>query len=217
MFVVIAGGHGKVGRRLARVLVARGDRVRGLIRNGNHASDLRADGSEPVVCDLENADVDEVAAALAGADGVVFAAGAGPGSGAARKLTLDRDGAIKLLQAAESVDVARYVIVSSVGAEKPPDGEDVFSVYLRAKAEADRALAASDRAWTIVRPGFLTDDPGTGRVWVGTEPFRGEVSRDDVARVLAAVLHEPRSVQRILYVSSGDHDVEEALAKALAN
>ena len=187
MDVAIAGGHGKVARRLARRLVARGDRVRGLIRKPEHADDLRADGSEPVVCDLEVAGVDEVASAIAGADAVVFAAGAGPGSGAERKLTVDRDGAIKLLDAARVADVERYVMVSSIGAENPPDGDDVFSVYLRAKAEADRALAASDREWTIVRPVSLTDDPGTGRVRLAAERLDGEVSRDDVAAVLAAV------------------------------
>jgi uncharacterized protein YbjT (DUF2867 family) len=89
-------------------------------------------------------------------------------------------------------------------------------VYLRAKAEADSALSGSDRDWTIVRPGRLTDDPGTGRVWIGMEPFRGEVAREDVARVLAAVLHEPRSVRQVLYVSGGEADVAEALAGALA-
>ncbi|HEV3378477.1 MAG TPA: SDR family oxidoreductase, partial [Thermoleophilaceae bacterium] len=161
MDVVIAGGHGKIGRRLARLLVARGDRVRGLIRNPDHSEDLRADGSEPVLCDLEPADVSSVAEAVSGADAVVFAAGAGPGSGAERKLTMDRDGAIKLLSAAQQAGVPRYVIVSSVGAESPPDGDDVFSVYLRAKAEADQALMDSDRDWTVVRPGMLTDEPGT--------------------------------------------------------
>jgi nucleoside-diphosphate-sugar epimerase len=215
MDVVIAGGHGKVGRRLARVLVAGGDRVRGLIRNPDHAEDLHADGSEPVVCDLESAGVEEVAAAIAGADAVVFAAGAGPGSGAQRKLTIDRDGAIKLIEAARSAGVERYVMVSSVGAEQPPEGDDVFSVYLRAKADADRALAESDRAWTIVRPGGLRDDPGTGRVRIATEPFRGQVSRDDVAAVLAAVLHELRSTGLILYVASGDDTIEQALASVL--
>jgi uncharacterized protein YbjT (DUF2867 family) len=215
MDVVIAGGHGSVARRLARLLVARGDRVRGLIRNPDHAADLRADGSEPVVCDLEAVGGDEVREAIGGADAAVFAAGAGPGSGAGRKLTVDRDGAITLLAAAQSADVERYVIVSSVGAEDPPDGDDVFSVYLRAKAEADRALAVSDRAWTIVRPGLLTDDPGAGRVRIDAEPFRGEVSRDDVASVLAAVIHEPRSVRRTLYVNAGDDPVERALAAAL--
>jgi uncharacterized protein YbjT (DUF2867 family) len=215
MDVVIAGGHGKVARQLAQRLVARGDRARGLIRNPDHAADLRADGSEPVLCDLEAASTDEVATAIADADAVVFAAGAGPGSGAERKLTVDRDGAIKLLEAARAAGTEHYVIVSSVGAEHPPPGDDVFSVYLRAKAEADRALAASDRAWTIVRPGSLTDDPGTSRVRIEVDPVRGKVSRDDVAAVLDAVLHEPRSIGRILYVVGGEVPVEQALAAAL--
>jgi uncharacterized protein YbjT (DUF2867 family) len=212
MNIAIAGGHGKIARRLARLLVARGDRVRSLIRNPDHADDLRADGSEPVICDLEVAGADEVAQAIGGADAVVFAAGAGPGSGAERKLTMDRDGAIKLLEAARIANVERYVMISSIGAESPPAGDDVFSVYLRAKAEADRGLASSDRIWTIVRPGFLKDDPGTGRAKLGTDPFRGEVPRDDVAAVLAAVLHEPRTARLILYVSAGDDPVDEALA-----
>jgi uncharacterized protein YbjT (DUF2867 family) len=216
MDVAIAGGHGKIGRRLTRLLVAHGDRVRGLIRNPAHADDLRADGAEPVLLDLEQASPGEVAPAIAGADAVVFAAGAGAGSGAERKWTIDRDGAIKLLDAARSANVERYVMISSVGAEDPPDGDDVFSVYLRAKAEADRALAASDRAWTIVRPGFLKDDPGSGRVRIAIEPFRTEVPRDDVAAVLHAVLHEPRAVHRTLYVGAGEDPIEEALAGALA-
>jgi uncharacterized protein YbjT (DUF2867 family) len=215
MDVAIAGAHGKVARRVARLLSARGDRVRGLIRNPGHAADLRTDGSEPVVCDLELAPVDEVAAAIEGADAVVFAAGAGPGSGAQRKLTLDRDGAVKLLEAARAAGVERYVMISSVGAENPPDGDDVFSVYLRAKAEADRALMTSDRTWTIVRPVSLTDDPGAGRLHIDVEPVKGKVSRDDVAAVLAAVLHEERAAHLILYVTSGDTPVEEALATAL--
>ena len=212
MDIVIAGGHGRIARRLTALLVARGDRVRGLIRNPDHAADLRADGSEPVVCDLERASVEDLAAAIAGADAVVFAAGAGAGSGAERKLTVDRDGAIKLLAAARSAAVERYVIVSSIGAEEPPDGDDVFSVYLRAKAQADAALTASDRAWTIVRPGFLTDEPGTGRARLTTAPVRDDVSRDDVAATLAAILHEPRSVRHILYVVAGDDPIEQALA-----
>src|SRR6185312_11010245 len=177
MDIVIAGGHGKIARRLTALLVARGDRVRGLIRNPDHEADLREDGSEPVVLDLEQASVDDVAGAIAGADAVVFAAGAGAGSGAERKLTLDRDGAVKLLAAAEAAGVERYVMVSSIGAEAPPDGDDVFSVYLRAKAQSDAALIASDRAWTVVRPGPLTDEPATGRARLTTEAVRGDVSR----------------------------------------
>ena len=215
MDVVIAGGHGNVARRLARRLVARGDRVRGLIRNPEHADDLRADGSEPVLCDLEQASVGDVAAVITGADAVVFAAGAGPGSGAGRKWSMDRDGAIKLLQAAGSAGVPRYVMISSIGAENPPDDDDVFSTYLRAKAEADRALMSSDCEWTIVRPGPLTDDPGTGLVQLGVDPVRGRIARDDVAAVLDAVLHEPRSVYLILYALEGEDPVEEALTRVL--
>lgn len=213
MRVAIAGAHGKVGIRLARRLVAGGDEVTGLIRNPEHAADVEAIGARAVICDLEHAGVPEIAAAVAGADAVVFAAGAGSGSGAARKLSMDRDGAIKLLQASPGM---RYVIVSSVGAEDPPDDDDVFSVYLRAKAEADAAVMADDREWTIVRPGPLTDDAGSGRVRIDTTPFRCEVARDDVAGVLAAVLYEPRAAGRILYVSAGEAPPEQALAAALS-
>jgi nucleoside-diphosphate-sugar epimerase len=215
--VAIAGGHGQIARRLARLLAARGDRVRGLIRNPDHAPDLRADGSDPVVCDLESASAAEVAEAIGGADAVVFAAGAGPGSGAERKSTMDRDGAVKLLEAASSAGVPRYVIVSSIGAESPPPpgDDDVFAVYLRAKAEADQAVAASDRDWTIVRPGSLTDDAGTNRATLSLEPLRDRVPRDDVAAVLAAVLAEPRTVGLTMYVVGGDQPIGEALEALL--
>jgi nucleoside-diphosphate-sugar epimerase len=215
MSIAIAGGHGKIALRLTRRLVARGVSVVGLIRNPDHADDVRAHGGEPVVCDVEHATVEEIALAIAGADAVVFAAGAGPGSGAQRKLTVDRDGAIKLLQAARSAGVPRYLIVSSVGAENPPDGDDVFSVYLRAKAAADAAVRASDREWTIVRPGRLTDDPGTGRVRIEAEPFRGQIPRDDVAAVLDALLVEPGAVGRVLYVNSGEDPVQQAVRAAV--
>jgi uncharacterized protein YbjT (DUF2867 family) len=216
MLVVIAGGHGKIARRLTHLLVGEGHAVRGLIRNPDHAEDLRQDGAEPVVCDLEHAGLTEAATALQGADAAVFAAGAGPGSGAQRKLTMDRDGAILFRDAALAAGIRRFVMVSSVGAESPPEGDDVFSVYLRAKAEADRALVASDLDWTIVRPGPLTDDPPAGRVRISREPFREPVSRADVAAVLAAVLDEPRSVRATLYVAGGDDPVDEALRAALA-
>jgi nucleoside-diphosphate-sugar epimerase len=213
--VAIAGGNGKIALRLTRRLSDRGEAVLGLIRNPDHAEAVRAHGGQPVVCDLERASVEELAAAVTGAAAVVFAAGAGPGSGAQRKLTIDRDGAIKLLEAARSVDVPRYVMVSSVGAQNPPDDEDVFSVYLRAKAQADAAVQASDRDWTIVRPGPLTDEPGTERVRIDLEPFRGEVPRDDVAAVLDAVLQAPRAARLTFYVGSGDAAVKQALQAVL--
>jgi uncharacterized protein YbjT (DUF2867 family) len=215
MDVAIAGAHGQIARRLTRLLAARGNRIRGLIRNPAHADDVRADGAEPVLLDLETAGADQLAAAIDGADAVVFAAGAGPGSGAERKMTVDRDGAVALVRAADAAGVGRYVIVSSVGAEAPPDGDDVFSVYVRAKAEADQAVMAGDLDWTVVRPGPLTDAPGTGTVRLETEPFRDDVTRDDVARVIAATLAEPRSAGLILYVADGDVPVEDALAATL--
>ena len=214
MLIAIAGAHGNIAMRLAARLLARGDGVIGLIRNPDHAAEVQAAGANPVVCDLENATVEEIAAAVQHAEAVVFAAGAGPGSGAERKLTMDRDGAVKLLDATAERAVP-YVIVSSVGAENPPGDDDVFSVYLRAKAAADAAVQASDRDWTIVRPGGLTDEPGTGRVRIDTEPFRGRVPRDDVADVLAAVLHDKRASHRILYVNAGEESLDQALGRAL--
>jgi nucleoside-diphosphate-sugar epimerase len=213
--VAIAGGHGKIALRLAERLSERGEAVVSLIRNPDHADDVRARGGQPVVCDLERAGVAEVAKAITGASAVVFAAGAGPGSGAERKLTVDRDGALKLLHAAEEVGAPRYLMISSVGAEDPPGGDDVFSVYLRAKAEADAGVQASDREWTIVRPGRLTDGPGAGRVRIDVEPFRGEIPRDDVAAVLDALLAQPQSAKLILYVNGGDAPVEQALEAVL--
>jgi uncharacterized protein YbjT (DUF2867 family) len=215
--VAIAGAHGKIAQRLIALLLAGGDTVTGLVRNPDHAADLEAWGAEPLVCDLEHATVEEVATGIKGADAVVFAAGAGAGSGAERKLTMDRDGAIKLLDASAASAIP-YVIVSSVGAENPPpeSDDDVFSVYLRAKAAADAAVMASERPWTIVRPGRLTDDPGTGRIQLQTTAFRGEVSRDDVAEVLAGVLHDPRANHRILYVNGGEEPIARALERVMA-
>ncbi len=211
MVVAIAGAHGKIATRLIALLVARGDTVVGLIRNPDHATDISRQGASPVVCDLERAEVHEIAGAIQGADAAVFAAGAGSGSGPARKLTMDRDGAIKLLDAATAAGVPRYLIVSSVGTEHPPSGDDAFSVYLRAKGEADEAVMRSDREWTVVRPGRLTDDPGSGRLRIDAEPFRGQVARDDVAALLARLLEDERASRHVLYVNGGEQPLEQAL------
>ena len=212
MVVAIAGGHGKIGLRLTRLLAERGDRVLGLIRNPDHSEDVEAAGGEAVLVDLEAADADQVAGRIENADAVVFAAGAGPGSGAERKLTLDRDGAVLMVDAAKRVDARRYVIVSSIGADPQHEGDEVFDVYLRAKGEADVAVAQSGLDHTIVRPGGLTDDPGTGRVRVGESVGRGAISRDDVAAVLAATLAEPATIGKTFEVVAGDEPIEAALA-----
>lgn len=212
MDVAIAGGHGKIGMLLGAELGRRGERARGLIRDPGQADDLRREGIEPVLCDLEDADAAAVAAAVRGADAVVFAAGAGPGSGGERKRTMDLGGALKLIEAARAEGVGRYVMVSAMGAADPPAaGGEVFGEYLRAKADADRALVASGLDFTIVRPGRLSDEPGTGRVRVGESLERGEVPRADVAAVLAAVLGVPNAIGRTFDLVAGETPIEAAV------
>ncbi len=211
MDVAIAGGHGKIGLQLGKLLAERGDRVRGLIRKPEQADDLVEGGVEPVLCDLEGDG--DVAAAIHGADAVVFAAGAGPGSGAERKWTLDYGGAEKLIEAARKEGVRRYVMVSSMGAANPPaEGGDVFGEYLRAKAKADRKLEASGLDHTIVRPGSLTDEPPNGRVTIGQGLDHGQVPRADVVEVLAAVLPARDAVGKAFELVSGEIPIEEAVA-----
>jgi uncharacterized protein YbjT (DUF2867 family) len=211
MDVVVAGGHGKVGLRLLKLLAERGDRARGLIRKPEQSGDIEDAGAEAVVCDIENED--DLAPYVEGADAVVFAAGAGPGSGEERKRTVDLGGAVKLVEAADSKNVPRYVMVSSIGAHEPSSGPEKMRPYLEAKAEADRFLAQSDLDWTIVRPGMLTNDDGTGKVKVTDDPdARDEVSRDDVAATLAAVLHEPNTIGKTFIVVRGSTPIDDALA-----
>ena len=207
MRVAIAGGHGQIALRLAKLLSERGDEVRSLIRNPDHADDVRATGAEPVVLDLENASDDAVGEAAGGCDAVVFAAGAGPGSGSERKWTMDYGGAVKLIGTAK-----RYVMVSSMGADPDAPGDDTFAVYLQAKGKADAELRESGLDYTIIRPGGLTNDPGTGRVALTENGERGEIPRDDVAAVIAAVLAAPNTIGATLDLISGDVPVEEAVA-----
>ena len=211
MDVVIAGGHGQIALRLARLLSARGERVRALIRNLDHASDVNATGAEAVLADLERED--DLSEPVSGADAVVFAAGAGPGSGPERKRTVDLGGALKLIDAARATHVRRYVMVSAIGARDPAAGSQAMRPYLDAKAEADAALAASGLDFTIVRPGRLTDEPGTWRVRVAERLERGDIPRDDVAATLVAVLDERRTVGRTFDVVQGDTPIVEALAQ----
>jgi uncharacterized protein YbjT (DUF2867 family) len=206
MRVAIAGGHGQIALRLAKLLSERGDEVRSLIRNPDHADDVRATGAEPVVLDLENASDDEVGEAVGGCDAVVFAAGAGPGSGSERKWTMDYGGAVKLIGTAK-----RYVMVSSMGADPDAPGDDTFAVYLQAKGKADAELRESGLDYTIIRPGRLTNDAGNGRVALTENGERGEIPRDDVAAVIAAVLAAPNTIGTTLDLISGDVPVEEAV------
>lgn len=211
MFIVIAGGHGKIALKLGATLVADGSQVRGLIRNPDHSADLDAVGVVPVVCDLEDADPG-LADIIEGAAAVVFAAGAGPGSGAARKQTMDRDGAIKLMDACYRAGVRRYLMVSALGARHVAGSGGVFAAYLRAKAQADEALARSGLDYTIVRPGSLTDEPGSGRIEVADRLPGGSISRADVAETLIAVLDSPNTINKAFDVVGGPTPIRNAIA-----
>ncbi len=215
MRIVIAGGHGQIALLLAQQLVQSGHQPINIIRNRAHVEEVTGTGAESVLLDLEQATSSELAARLSGADAVVFAAGAGPGSTAERKLTVDRDGATLLLAAAELAGVARYVMISAMGADTfDADSTDIFQIYLRAKSEADAALRSSDLDWTVVRPGGLTNDPGTGKVTIGQSTGRGTIPRADVAAVVAQCLTSLATIGKQFEVISGDTPIESALATA---
>lgn len=215
MRIVIAGGHGQIALRLTRLLSARGDDVVGIVRNPAHIGDVEAAGGTAAVVDLERSSVDELAPVLDGADGVVFAAGAGPGSGVERKDTVDRGAAVLLADAAEAAGVSRYVLVSSMGADRPEVAPDeVFRVYLEAKAAAEDDVRARDLDWTVLRPGGLTDAPGTGRIRLEPRVERGSVSRDDVARTIVGLLDEAATVGLTLELVAGDDVVDAAVQAA---
>jgi uncharacterized protein YbjT (DUF2867 family) len=216
MRIVIAGGHGKIALILERMLSARGDSVAGLIRNPAQIADLEAAGAEALVVDLEKSSVDEVARHVRGADAVVFAAGAGPGSGAARKETVDRDAAILFADAALDAGVTRYLLVSAIGADRHADdtaSEPVFAAYLRAKGAADEAI--QDRKAldaTIVRPGHLTDEAGTGRVTAADATGYGNIPRADVAAMLVALLDVQETAGHTFELIGGDTPIPDAVA-----
>ncbi len=220
MRIVIAGAHGKIALILGRMLHDRGEDVVGIIRNPAQSDDLRAVGVTPSVLDLENADVDAVARVLAGADAVVFAAGAGPGSGAARKDTVDRAASVLAADAAEKAGVQRFVQISGIGSDAVADGarpdgiDEIFYAYLVAKLAAEDDLRARDLAWTILRPGALIDGPGTGQVRLADKVSRGSVPRADVAAVIVALLDAPGTAKKVLELVSGNVEIAAAVRRA---
>jgi len=218
MRIVIAGGHGQIALRLERLLAARGDEVAGIIRHPEQGDDLREAGAEPVLLDLESASVEEVAEKLRGADAAVFAAGAGPGSDATRKDTVDKGAAVLFADAAVKAGVRRHVVVSSMGADPAHQGDGIFDVYLRAKGAADayvQGLNALDS--TILRPGALTNDAGTGLVRLEAKTGRGSVPRDDVAAVLAELVDSVATAGLVLELVSGSTPVSVAVKSVAGN
>ncbi|UZN03009.1 SDR family oxidoreductase [Cellulomonas sp. S1-8] len=218
MRVVVVGGHGKIARLLAPLLVARGDEVVPLVRRPEHADALAALGTQPALLDIEASDADDFASVMVGADAVVFAAGAGPDGNAGRKRSVDLEGSLKAQDGARLAGVRRFVQVSAIGVDAPitDDMPAVWAAYVVAKRDADEALRATDLGWTILRPGGLTDQPGSGRVTLGDEVARRDVPRADVAAVVAAVLLDDRAVGHQWELVAGDTPIPEALTRATA-
>jgi len=213
--VLIAGAHGQTARRLTRMLVGDGHEVRGLVRKEEQTGDIEADGAEPVLVDLEAEEVEGgIGEAVDGCDAIVFAAGAGPGSGEARKETMDYGGAAKLVEAAEDRGVRRYLMLSAMGASDPEGGSEGMRPYLRAKARADERLEKSGLDYTIIRPGSLTDDDGTGNIEAAERlGRRGEITREDVARTFAAALEDENTYHKTFEILSGNTPIRDALAQ----
>ena len=213
MKVLVAGANGQTARQLVRMLVGDGHEVRGLIRKEEQMENVESDGAEPVLADLEQDEADgRIGEAVEGCDAIIFAAGAGPGSGAGRKETMDRDGAIKLIEAAESRGVRRYLMLSTMGADDPESRDEKMQPYMRAKGEADERLRNSNLDYTIIRPGRLTDDGGTGNI-VAAESLGqyGEITREDVARTFATALEAGNTSGKTFEILAGDTRIEEAL------
>ncbi|QDV04916.1 putative sugar epimerase YhfK [Planctomycetes bacterium Poly30] len=211
MNISVIGAHGSIARSLTHLLKKQGHEVRGLVRKESQFDDVRSDGAEPVLCDIESVGPEDLDTALAKSDVVVFAAGAGPGSGVERKHSVDRDGAIKSVDSAVRIGADRFLIISSMGADSPPSDDDSFSVYLRAKAAADDAARSAKIASTIIRPGKLTDEEPTGRVRASSSVERGEIPRRDVAAVLADLIDGNKGREQTFELISGTTPIPEAL------
>ena len=214
MKIAIAGGHGQIALIATTLLSSSGNQVWGIIRNPDHAADIEEAGGQPLVLDLEQSDAEGLAAELTSReiDAVVFAAGAGPNSGAERKLTVDRDGAVLLADAAGRAGATRYIQISAMATDDfDPESDDVYQVYLRAKSEADAAVRATSLDWTIVRPGGLTDDPATGLVSLAPSTGRGSIPRADVAWIVAQLLTTGTAVHEQFEAISGSTPIADAL------
>ncbi|MFD1214344.1 SDR family oxidoreductase [Arthrobacter sp. GCM10027362] len=210
--IAIVGGHGKVALHLSRILAGQGHRVSSLIRNPEHAAEVRDTGATPVVADVEHLTTGQIADRIQGHDALIWSAGAGGGN-PARTYAVDRDAAIRSMDAAQEAGVPRYIMVSYFGA-RPDHGvprDDPFFPYAEAKAAADGYLRGTFLSWTILAPSTLTLDPGTGRIEVGEDLAPGRVSREDVARVAAAVLDVPETVGRFIAFNNGGTPIEDAI------
>ena len=212
--IAVVGGHGQIARQLHPMLLGAGHQPVALVRRQEQADALEASGVETRILDIENDDAERFAAAFEGCEAVVFAAGGGPDGNIERKRTVDLEGSLKSIEGARQAGIRRLVQVSAISVDEPvaDDAPPVWRAYVEAKRDADAALRDSGLDWTILRPGRLTDDPGTGRVSLGPDVARGEIPRADVAEVVAAVLQDPATVGHQWNVVGGDAAVGDAIS-----
>ncbi|EMY34038.1 NADH-flavin reductase [Arthrobacter crystallopoietes BAB-32] len=210
--IAIIGGHGKVALHLARILSGQGHQVSSLIRKPEQVPDIEATGATAVIADVEHLTTAELADVLRGHDAVVWSAGAGGGN-PARTYAVDQDAAIRSMDAAPQAGIRRYIMVSyfTAGTDRVPE-DDSFYPYAQAKAAADEYLRGTDLDWTILGPGRLTLEPATGRIETGAAAEKGDISREDVAQVAAAVLDRPDTTGKFIAFNNGPTPIDEALA-----
>jgi len=215
--IAIVGGHGNIARLLIPVLADAGHQPVALVRKPEYRSELEGLGAEVGILDIEAADEDDFARAFVGADAVVFAAGGGSDGNIERKKTVDLGGSLKSIAGATTAGVRRFVQISAIGVDEPlgDDVEDSWKAYVDAKRDADIALRQSDLDWTIIRPGGLTDDAGTGQVELAEKVDRAQVPRADVAAVIAAVLPDPSTYGQQWELISGTTSIPDAIAAAV--
>jgi uncharacterized protein YbjT (DUF2867 family) len=211
--IAIVGGHGQVARHLLVELRRSEHTPVALVRREEYRDELESRGAEVRLLDIEQQDAGAFAAAFGGCDAVVFAAGGGPDGNIERKRTVDLEGSLKSIEGARTAGIERFVQVSAIGVDDPlpADTADVWRAYVEAKRDADAALRDSGLAWTIIRPGRLTDEPATGLVALGSGVERGDIPRADVAAVVAAVIGLDNTVGRQSDLVSGSTPVAEAV------
>lgn len=217
--VAIVGANGNIGRLLISSLVERGDTAVGVVRKPEQIDEIEEAGAQGALVDVEHDTAGRLAEAILGSEAIVFTAGAGAGSGPERKRTVDYGGSVLSIAAARQADVKRFIQVSAISVDQPvpEDADETWKAYVAAKRDADVALRNSDLDWTILRPGLLTDDPGTGSVEVAETVARGPIPRADVAALIVACLDDSRTIRQQWAAISGPYPIPEAITRALGS
>lgn len=210
--ILVVGANGQIGKHLVKLIQDNGDQARAMIRKEEQANYFKDLGAETAIVNLED-EVDAIANAAEGVDAVVFTAGSGPKTGKDKTPMIDLDGAVKTIQAAEQANVKRFVMISSfdTSREAIQSAPESFAPYVVAKHYADEWLLNSDLDYTIIHPGLLTNEPGTNQVNLGANVERGEVPREDIAKVIYTSLKNDTTIGKRFRAVGGQTAVEEAI------